>query len=65
MKTDTETVRSSAHDTFPAIDDRMQGRLFQSIPLNQGWLKGEYTECYIQRHEIVTENKLQMKVYRA
>ena len=47
LKTDTEIVRSSARDTFPVIDDRTQGRLFQSIPLNQGWLnqvKGEYTE---------------------
>ena len=68
LKTDTEIVRSSAHDTFPAIDDRIQGRLFQSIPLNQGWfyqVKGEYTECYIQRREIDTENKFQMKVCRA
>ena len=38
LKTVTEIVWSSAHDTFPAIDGRIQGRLLQSMPLRQGWL---------------------------
>ena len=60
MKTVTEIVWSSARDTFPATDDRIQGRLLQSIPFRQGWLnevKGEYTECYIQRRQIGKDNK--------